>query len=180
MGVHIQLSHGGRQRMEKYLIEHGIHVPRPVIQLFLDLCQTCQETRGSDDIQYEEEQQCTSCPDMCLTAKCMARVQAFGATGVQYFCELDENCRRAITAARTRRRAWIALNKQGQDMIKSSNKRIKLLDVGDNVRIPIHSVNRAPLGPTSLVGVVLGGILYWEHPSVRYETRKDCESLFSF
>ena len=28
--------------------------------------------------------------------------------------------------------AWIALNKQGQDMIKSSNKRIKLLEVGDN------------------------------------------------
>ena len=44
--VHSQLSHGGRQRMEKYLIEHGTHVPRPVIQLFLDLCQTCQETRG--------------------------------------------------------------------------------------------------------------------------------------
>ena len=35
------LSHGGRQRMEKYLIEHGTHVPRPMIQLFLDLCQTC-------------------------------------------------------------------------------------------------------------------------------------------
>ena len=46
VGVHSQLSHGGRQRMEKYLIEHGTHVPRPVIQLFLDLCQTCQETRA--------------------------------------------------------------------------------------------------------------------------------------
>ena len=43
-----------------------------------------------------------------------------------------------------------------QDMIKSSNKRIKLLEVGDNVRIPIPSVDRAPLGPTSLVGAVLG------------------------
>ena len=41
-------------------------------------------------------------------------------------------------------------------MIKSSNKRIKLLEVGDNVRIPIPSVDRAPLGPTSLVGTVLG------------------------
>ena len=46
MGVHSQLSRGGRQRMEKFLIEHGTHVPRPVIQLFLDLCQTSQETRG--------------------------------------------------------------------------------------------------------------------------------------
>ena len=41
-------------------------------------------------------------------------------------------------------------------MIKSSNKRIKLLEVGDNVRIPIPSVDRSPLGPTSLVGAVLG------------------------
>ena len=32
--------------MEKYLIEHGTHVPRPVIQRFVDLCQTRQETRG--------------------------------------------------------------------------------------------------------------------------------------
>ena len=93
---------------------------------------------------------------MCLPANCMARVKEFGSTGVQCFCELDENCRRALTAARTRRSVWIALNKQGQDMIKSSNKRIKLLEVGDNVRIPIPSVDRAPLGPTSLVGAVLG------------------------
>ena len=67
---------------------------------------------------------------MYLPANCMARVEAFGATAVQYFCELDEHCRRALAAAHTRRRAWIALNKQGQDMIKSSNKRIKLLEVG--------------------------------------------------
>ena len=46
VGVHSQLSHGGQQRMEKYLIEHGTHVPRPVMQRFVDLCQTCQETRG--------------------------------------------------------------------------------------------------------------------------------------
>ena len=38
-------------------------------------------------------------------------------------------------------------------MIKSS---IKLLDVGNNIRIPIPSVDRAPLSPTSLVGTVLG------------------------
>ena len=28
VGVHSQLSHGGRQRMERYLIEHGTHVPQ--------------------------------------------------------------------------------------------------------------------------------------------------------
>ena len=67
----------------------------------------------SDDIQYEEELQCTSCPDMCMPANCMSRVQAFGSTGVQYFCELDENCQLALTAARNRRSALIALNKQG-------------------------------------------------------------------
>ena len=32
--------------MEKYLVEYGSHVPRPVILLFLDLCQICQATRG--------------------------------------------------------------------------------------------------------------------------------------
>ena len=38
MGIHEQVCHGGRTRMEKYLVEHGNHVPLPVIQLFLDLC----------------------------------------------------------------------------------------------------------------------------------------------
>ena len=39
-------------------------------------------------------------------------------------------------------------------MIKSSNKRLKFLEVGSNVRIPIAFVDRAFFGPTSLVGVV--------------------------
>ena len=43
-----------------------------------------------------------------------------------------------------------------QDMKNSSNKRVKLLDVDDNVRIPIPSVDRPPLCPTSLVGAVMG------------------------
>ena len=38
--------------------------------------------------------------------------------------------------------------------IKSSNNRVKLLEVGSNVRIPILTVDRAPIGPTSLVDVV--------------------------
>ena len=85
----------------------------------------------------------------------MVRVDAFWATGVQYFCQLDENCRQTLTTTRTRRSAWLALTKQGQDMIKSSHKRIKLLEAGYNVRIPIPSVDRAPVGPTNLVGAVL-------------------------
>ena len=94
---------------------------------------------------------------MCLPANCMARVEAFESqVGVQYLCKLYENCRHALTAARTRRRAWIALNKEGQDMIMINNKRIELLKIGDNVRIPISSVDRAPLCPISLVGAVLG------------------------
>ena len=44
--VHGQVGHGGRQRMDKHLRGHGTHVPRPVIQLFLDLCSICQETKG--------------------------------------------------------------------------------------------------------------------------------------
>ena len=37
MGVHKEVCHGGRTNMEKYSVEHGNHVPLPVIQLFLDL-----------------------------------------------------------------------------------------------------------------------------------------------
>ena len=44
MGVHEQVCHGGRTRMEKYLVEHGSHVPRPVIHLFPR--SLCQATRG--------------------------------------------------------------------------------------------------------------------------------------
>ena len=51
MGVHEQVCHGGRTRMEKYLVKHGSHVPRPVIQLFLDLYQICQATRGRKSTQ---------------------------------------------------------------------------------------------------------------------------------
>ena len=40
-------------------------------------------------------------------------------------------------------------------MIKSSNKRVKLLEVSSNVRIPIPYVDRPSNGPTSLVGFVL-------------------------
>ena len=125
----------------------------PYVQLLTDASHS-SPAEEADDFHYEEELQCTSCPDIFLTAGCMARVDAFGITGVQYFCELDENCRRTLTAARTRRSAWLALTKQGQDMLKSSHKRTKLLEVGDNVRIPIPSLT-GPLS-ASLVGAVLG------------------------
>ena len=44
--VHGQVGHGGRQRIDTHLRGHDTHVPRPVIQLFLDLCSICQETKG--------------------------------------------------------------------------------------------------------------------------------------
>ena len=78
---------------------HQVAPALPSVQLHTEVSDFSPEDR-SDDIQYEEELQCTSCPDMCLPANCVAHVQVFGATGVQYFCELDENCRRALTAAR--------------------------------------------------------------------------------
>ena len=152
-------------------ISHQVVPTLPSVQLLTDASDSSPADEA-DDLHYEEELQCTSCPNIFLTAGCMARVDAFGITGVQYFCELDENCRRTLTAARTRRSAWLALTIQGQDMIKSSHKRIKLLEVGDNVRIPIPSV-QGPSRPNQPSWGCIGGILYWEHPSVRYETRKD-------
>ena len=69
----------------------------------------------SDDTQYEAELQCTSCRDICLADSCMGCVETFGATGVQYFCELDENFWRDLTAARSRQRSWKSVNNQGHD-----------------------------------------------------------------
>ena len=46
MGVHRQLSDGGRNRMDEYLLEHDSHVPSQMIQLFLYLCQICRAIRG--------------------------------------------------------------------------------------------------------------------------------------
>ena len=44
-----------------------------------------------------------------------------------------------------------SLQRQGQIMIESSSK---LYHCGDNVRIPIPTVDRDPIGPTSLIGTV--------------------------
>ena len=41
-----KLNQEGWNKMEKYWVELGSNVPRPVMQLFLDLCQICQATRG--------------------------------------------------------------------------------------------------------------------------------------
>ena len=41
----------GRTRLEKCLIEHSSHVPRPVIQLFQNLYQIWQATRGRKSTQ---------------------------------------------------------------------------------------------------------------------------------
>ena len=129
----------------------------PVARVFsTDSSDSNPAPETGDDQHVEELQlQCTHCPDMFLPDGCFSHVGAFGKTVVQHFCETGENCQRALAAAKTRRGAWLALHKQGQDMIKSSNKRVKLLEVCSNVRIPIPSVDRAPISPTSLVGVVL-------------------------
>ena len=42
-----------------------------------------QQDRSDHNTQYEEELQCTNCPERCLSASCMARAEAFVATGVQ-------------------------------------------------------------------------------------------------
>ena len=39
-------------------------------------------------------------------------------------------------------------------MIESSRKRFCPLEIGDNVRVPIPIVDRAPIGPLSLIGTV--------------------------
>ena len=71
-------------------------------------------------------------PRYVPTRRVLQPFGAFGKTVVQHFCETSENCQRALVAAkRSRRGAWLALHKQGQDMIKSSNKRVKLLEVGE-------------------------------------------------
>ena len=41
----------GTDQNGEILGDHGSHVPRPVIQLFLDLCQICQATRGRKSTQ---------------------------------------------------------------------------------------------------------------------------------
>ena len=51
--------------------------------------------------------------------------------------------------------AWFTVKKQGEDMVKSSNNGFNLLEDGTNVKIPNHSIDRPPIGPTSLVGMYL-------------------------
>ena len=98
-------------------ISHQVAQTLPSVRMFTDASDSSPRDEA-EDIQHEKELQCTSCPDICLTAGCMTHVDALGATGVQYFCELDQNCRWASTTVRTRRSARIAHTKQVQDMIE--------------------------------------------------------------
>ena len=75
-------------------ISHQVVPTLPSVQLLTDASDS-SPADAADDFHYEEELQCTSCPDIFLTAGCMASVDAFGITGVQYFCELDEATVRA-------------------------------------------------------------------------------------
>ena len=79
---------------------------------------------------------------------------AYGKTSLQYFFESDQFCKSALDTARRRRNSWLALKKQGGSMIESSRKRFRPLEIGDNVRVPIPIVDRAPIGPLSLIGTV--------------------------
>ena len=76
------------------------------------------------------------------------------ATVAQHFCGLSQYCRSALNTARIRRDTWIALCKQGESMIESSRKRFRPLEIGNNVRVPIPIVDRAPIGPLSLIVTV--------------------------
>ena len=85
---------------------------------------------------------------------CIACVDAYETTVAQHFCGLSQYCRSALNTDRIRRDTWIALSKQGESMIESSRKRFRPLELGDNVRVPIPIVDRAPIGPLSLTGTV--------------------------
>ena len=81
-------------------------------------------------------------------------MDAYETTVAQHFCGLSQYCRSALKTARIRRDTWIALSKQEESMIESSTKRFCPLEIGDNVRVPIPIVDRAPIGPLSLIGTV--------------------------
>ena len=62
-------------------ISHQVVPTLPSVQLLTDASDSSLADEA-DDFHYEEELQCTSCPDIFLTAGCVARVDAFGTTGV--------------------------------------------------------------------------------------------------
>ena len=84
---------------------------------------------------------------------CIAFVDAYDTTVAQHFCELKLYSRSALNTARIRRDTWIALSKPGESMIELSRKRFRPLELGDNVRAPIPTVDRTPIGPLSLIGM---------------------------
>ncbi len=86
----------------------------------------------------------------------LVQVNAYGANEVQYFCIRTDYCKFEAEREKIRLEAFHNLHKQGKAMIESSSKRHKPLQPGDNVRIPIPIVDRAPIGPLSLLATVTG------------------------
>ena len=129
------------------------HTPPPYILYPPDAPIPCLVCRVVDNY---ETTQCSYCQEELPIwhLSCIACVDAYDTTVAQHFCELNQYCRSALNTARIRRDTWIALSKQGESMIESSRKRFRPLELGDNVRIPIPIVDRAPIGPLSLIGTV--------------------------
>ena len=129
------------------------HTPPPYMLYPPDAPIPCPVCKVVDNY---ETTQCSYCREelpICHLS-CIAFVDAYDTTVAQHFCELNLYCRSALNTARIRRDTWIALSKQGESMIESSRKRFRPLELGDNVRVPIPTVDRAPIGPLSLIGTV--------------------------
>ena len=92
---------------------------------------------------------------MTSTSTQTVSVEPYGDRDVQYFCSRDDYCAHELQRQSNRKGTFHGLCKQGEDMITSSNKRLKTIHAGENVKISIPVVDRAPLGPTSLSGVVM-------------------------
>ena len=129
------------------------HTPPPYLLFPPDAPIPCPVGKVIDNY---ETTQCSYCQEelpICHLS-CIACVDAYETTVAQHFCGLSQYCRSALNTARILRDTWIALSKQGESMIDSSRKRFRPLELGDNVRLPIPTVLRAPIGPLSLTGTL--------------------------
>ena len=89
---------------------------------------------------------CSYCTDSLNshTTDCIVSVEPYGDRDIHYFCTRDDYCAHELQRQSNRKGAFHGLCKQGEDMITSSNKRLKAIHAGDNVMISILVVDRAP------------------------------------
>ena len=71
-------------------ISHQVVPTLPSVRLLTDASDS-SPAHEADDFQYKDELQCTSCPDIFLTAGCMARVDAFGTTAAVFTKKFSSN-----------------------------------------------------------------------------------------